>query len=134
MPPSATSGEDQLAEVLAFCWVGDGTYEAADWDEAIEEAAAASANGSGTIDELLDMPMLASVLEAGLGGVRSELRRRRRPQLVSAERIAPERFPRAAQRNGEAPVPLIPTGRGRNPFPDRPAPCGRPMAAPCSGW
>ena len=59
-------GEDQLAEVLAFCWVGDGTYEAADWDEAIEEAAAASANGSGTIDDLLDMPMFASVLEAGL--------------------------------------------------------------------
>ena len=59
-------GEDQLAEVLAFCWVGDGTYEAADWDEAMEEATAAAANGSGTIDELLDMPMLASVLEAGL--------------------------------------------------------------------
>ena len=31
-------GEDQLAEVLAFCWVGQGTYEAADWDEAMEEA------------------------------------------------------------------------------------------------
>ena len=59
-------GEDQLAEVLAFCWIGDGTYEAADWDEAIEEATAAAANGNGTIDELLDMPMLASVLEAGL--------------------------------------------------------------------
>jgi len=59
-------GEDQLAEVLAFCWIGDGTYEAADWDEAMEEAAAAAANGSGTIDELLDMPMLASVLEAGM--------------------------------------------------------------------
>ena len=59
-------GEDQLAEVLAFCWIGDGTYEAADWDEAIEEASAAAANGSGTIDELMDMPMLASVLEAGL--------------------------------------------------------------------
>ena len=59
-------GEDQLAEVLAFCWVGDGTYEAADWDEAMEEATAAAANGSGTIDELLDMPMFASVLEAGL--------------------------------------------------------------------
>ncbi len=59
-------GEDQLAEVLAFCWIGDGTYEAADWDEAIEEAGAAAANGNGTIDELLDMPMLASVLEAGL--------------------------------------------------------------------
>jgi hypothetical protein len=59
-------GEDQLAEVLAFCWVGDGTYEAADWDEAMEEAAAAAANGNGTIDDLLDMPMFASVLEAGL--------------------------------------------------------------------
>ena len=59
-------GEDQLAEVLAFCWVGDGTYESADWDEALEEANASAGNGSGTIDELLDMPMLASVLEAGL--------------------------------------------------------------------
>ena len=59
-------GEDQLAEVLAFCWVGDGTYEAADWDEAIEEANASAGNGSGTIEELLDLPMLASVLEAGM--------------------------------------------------------------------
>ena len=59
-------GEDQLAEVLAFCWIGDGTYEAADWDEAMEEASDSTKNGSGTIDELLDMPMLASVLEAGL--------------------------------------------------------------------
>ena len=31
-------GEDQLAEVIAFCWVGQGTYDAADWDEAMEEA------------------------------------------------------------------------------------------------
>ena len=30
--------EDQLAEVLAFCWVGSGTYEASDWDEATEAA------------------------------------------------------------------------------------------------
>ena len=59
-------GEDQLAEVLAFCWVGDGTYEAADWDEAMEEAAESSKDGSGTIDELMDMPMLASVLESGM--------------------------------------------------------------------
>jgi hypothetical protein len=60
-------GEDQLAEVVAFCWVGQGTYEAADWDEAMEEASALASGGSeGAIDELLDMPMLASVLEAGL--------------------------------------------------------------------
>ena len=31
--------EDQLVEVLAFCWVGQGTYEASEWDEALEEAA-----------------------------------------------------------------------------------------------
>jgi hypothetical protein len=60
-------GEDQLAEVLAFCWVGQGTYEAADWDEAMEEATALSTGGGeAAIDELVDMPMLASVLEAGL--------------------------------------------------------------------
>lgn len=60
-------GEDQLAEVIAFCWVGQGTYDAADWDEAMEEASALASGGSeGAIDELLDMPMLASVLEAGL--------------------------------------------------------------------
>jgi hypothetical protein len=60
-------GEDQLAEVVAFCWVGQGTYEVAEWDEAMEEASALSAGGGqGAIDELLDMPMLASVLEAGL--------------------------------------------------------------------
>ncbi len=60
-------GEDQLAEVVAFCWVGQGTYDAADWDEAMEEASAlAAGGGEAAIDELLDMPMLASVLEAGL--------------------------------------------------------------------
>jgi hypothetical protein len=58
--------EDQLAEVLAFCWVGQGTYDPGDWDEAMEEALAAAKDGAGPIDELLDMPMLASVLESGL--------------------------------------------------------------------
>ena len=60
-------GEDQLAEVVAFCWVGQGTYDAADWDEAMEEASALVATGTdGAIDELFDMPMLASVMESGL--------------------------------------------------------------------
>jgi hypothetical protein len=60
-------GEDQLAEVLAFCWVGQGTYDAADWDEAFDEAQSTVTDSSdGAIDELLDMPMLASVMEAGL--------------------------------------------------------------------
>ena len=55
-------GEDQLAEVVAFCWVGQGTYDASDWDEALEEAA----SENHVIDALMDMPMLASVLEAGM--------------------------------------------------------------------
>ena len=54
--------EDQQAELLAFAWVGQGTYEAADWDEAIE----AAAEENNVVEELMDMPMLASVLEAGL--------------------------------------------------------------------
>ena len=54
--------EDQQAELLAFAWVGQGTYDAADWDEAIEEATAEN----NIVEQLMDMPMLASVLEAGM--------------------------------------------------------------------
>jgi hypothetical protein len=60
-------GEDQLAEVIAFTWVGQGTYEAADWDEAMGEAQDLVNDGTdGAIDELMEQPMLASVLESGL--------------------------------------------------------------------
>ena len=60
-------GEDQLAEVVAFCWVGQGTYDVGDWDEAMEEATDLTREGSdAAIDELMEMPMLASVLESGL--------------------------------------------------------------------
>jgi hypothetical protein len=61
-------GEDQLAEVIAFCWVGQGTYDAGDLDEAMNEAQdmVGDDGTSGAIDELMDMPMLASVLESGL--------------------------------------------------------------------
>jgi hypothetical protein len=60
-------GEDQLAEVLAFCWVGQGTYEAGDWDEAMTEAQEVVGDGTEVaIDELMEQPMLASVLESGL--------------------------------------------------------------------
>jgi hypothetical protein len=61
-------GEDQLAEVIAFCWVGQGTYDAGDWDEAMNESQdmVGDDGTSGAIDELMDMPMLASVLESGL--------------------------------------------------------------------
>ena len=54
--------DDQLQEILAFALVGQGTYEAADWEEALE----AAADENNVIDELMDMPMLASVLESGM--------------------------------------------------------------------
>jgi hypothetical protein len=60
-------GEDQLAEVIAFCWVGQGTYEAADWDEAMQEAQdLVGESTSEAINEVMEQPMLASVLESGL--------------------------------------------------------------------
>ena len=56
--------DDQLAEVTALAWVGRGTYDASEWDEAFEEAG--SLDTEERIDELLDMPLLAGHLEAGL--------------------------------------------------------------------
>ena len=59
--------DDQQAELLAFAWVGQGTYEAADWDEAMEEAQSlVTAGTKSAIAELMDMPMLASVMESGM--------------------------------------------------------------------
>ena len=37
---------EDVAEVVAFCWVGQGTYEASDWDEAMEEANSLVGSGS----------------------------------------------------------------------------------------
>ncbi|WP_380877226.1 hypothetical protein ACFB49_11950 [Sphingomonas sp. DBB INV C78] len=55
--------EDEIAEVLALAWVGRGTYEASEWDEALEEAAGDEAN---PVEDLFEMPMLAAYLDAGL--------------------------------------------------------------------
>ena len=56
--------DDQLAETLALAWVGRGTYDASEWDDAFAEATDTDPESS--IDELMDMPLLASHLEAGL--------------------------------------------------------------------
>jgi hypothetical protein len=56
--------DDQLAETLALAWVGRGTYDVSEWDDACAEANEIDPESS--IDELMDMPLLASHLEAGL--------------------------------------------------------------------
>jgi hypothetical protein len=56
--------DDQLAETLALAWVGRGTYDVSEWDDAVSEANDTDPETS--VDELMDMPLLASHLEAGL--------------------------------------------------------------------
>lgn len=56
--------DDELAEILALAWVGRGTYDASEWEEALEEAS--DPDGEDPIEQLMDMPMLAGLLDAGL--------------------------------------------------------------------
>jgi hypothetical protein len=56
--------DDQLAEIVALAWVGRGTFDASEWDDAFAEAG--DLNSAERIDELMDMPLLAGHLEAGL--------------------------------------------------------------------
>ena len=56
--------DDQLAETLALAWVGRGTYDASEWEDAFAEAG--DLNVDERMDELMDMPLLASHLDAGL--------------------------------------------------------------------
>ena len=56
--------DDQIAEVLALAWIGRGTYDASEWDEALEEAN--DRGGESAADQLMEMPMLAGYLDAGL--------------------------------------------------------------------
>jgi hypothetical protein len=56
--------DDQLAETLALAWVGRGTYDASEWDDAFSEAS--DLNADERLDELMDMPLLAGHLESGL--------------------------------------------------------------------
>jgi hypothetical protein len=56
--------DDQLSETLALAWVGRGTFDASEWEDACAEAN--EIDPESAIDELLDMPLLAAYLEAGL--------------------------------------------------------------------
>lgn len=56
--------DDQLAETLALAWVGRGTYDASEWEDAFAEAS--ESDPESAIDELMDMPLLAGYLDAGL--------------------------------------------------------------------
>lgn len=56
--------EDEAAEVLALAWIGRGTYDSSEWDEALE--AANEDDNDSIVEQLLDMPLLAGYLDAGM--------------------------------------------------------------------
>ena len=56
--------DDQQGEILALAMVGQGTYDASEWDDALEEAN--DPDNESIADLLLDMPTLSENLEAGL--------------------------------------------------------------------
>lgn len=56
--------DDQIREVLALALIGRGTYDASEWDDALE--AANDRDAEEPIEQLMEMPMLAAYLEAGL--------------------------------------------------------------------
>ena len=54
--------DDEIAEVLALALVGRGTFDPSEWDDALDEGG----DPEDALDQLLDMPMLAGYLDAGL--------------------------------------------------------------------
>jgi hypothetical protein len=56
--------EDEQASLVALMWIGRGTYDAADLEEAVSVARSEHINE--TSDYLLGVPLLANYLEAGL--------------------------------------------------------------------
>ena len=56
--------DDQLAECLALAWVGAGTFDASEWEDAMAEANDLSEGER--IDELMNMGTLTANLESGL--------------------------------------------------------------------
>jgi hypothetical protein len=56
--------DDQLADVLALAWVGRGTYDSTEWEEALE--AANDPDSEDMIEQIMELPMLSAYLDAGL--------------------------------------------------------------------
>jgi hypothetical protein len=60
-------GKDEQAELVALAWLGRGTYEADEWEEALSEANAACCER--TPDYVSGLPMLGDCLEEGLASL-----------------------------------------------------------------
>lgn len=59
-------GDDQAIELVALALVGRGSFDASEWDDALEAAAEEIRDAQSALAVILDMPMGASYVEAGL--------------------------------------------------------------------
>ncbi len=56
--------EDERAELVALAWLGRGTYEIEEWDEAVSTAK--SEHGKRAAEYLIGLPLLGDYLEDGM--------------------------------------------------------------------
>jgi len=56
----------EQARLVALMWIGRGTYEPEDWDEAVETASSEHNGAANTARYLMGEPLLADHLEEGL--------------------------------------------------------------------
>jgi hypothetical protein len=56
--------EEEQINLVALAWIGRGTYDASDWDEALETAR--DEHNARTAEYLLGLPLLGDYLEEGL--------------------------------------------------------------------
>jgi len=56
--------EDERAELIALAWLGRGTYDLGEWNEAVSTAR--SEHGRRAADYLLGLPLLSDYLEDGM--------------------------------------------------------------------
>lgn len=56
--------DDEQAQLVALCWIGRGTFDPEDFDEAVETAQSERVNSAA--EYLLGVPLLADYLEEGL--------------------------------------------------------------------
>jgi len=56
----------ERAQLIALMWIGRGSFEPEEWDEAVETAREEDTGAAGAARYLLGIPMLADFLEEGL--------------------------------------------------------------------
>jgi hypothetical protein len=70
--------EDEQIHLVAIAWVGRGTYQASEWNEALRQATAAHNNR--TAEYLAGLPLLGDYLEEGAAALGPEANLETKPQ------------------------------------------------------